>query len=84
MTEHLSKLKEGRNLISIRRGNIDGHKIQGFLLDYSEELILINYVYDFILDGLMVLRRSDISEIKTDKTALLQTQILKEIGRAHV
>lgn len=80
MIEQLFKLKDDRNMISIRRDKIDDRRIQAFLLDYSEELILIKYVYDFILDGLMVLRSSDISEIKTDKTDLLQTQILKEEG----
>lgn len=80
MTEHISKLKEDRNLISIRREEIDGRRIQAFLLDYSENLVLVRYVYDFILDGLMVLRRSDISEIKSDKTDLFQTQILKDEG----
>lgn len=80
MTEHLSNLKAGRNLISIRRKEIDECRIQAFLLDYSEDLILIQYVYDFNLDGLMVLRRSDISEMESDKTDLLQTKILKDEG----
>jgi len=80
MIEHLSKLKEDRNLISIRREKIDDRRTQAFLINYSNELILIKYVYDFILDGLMVLRCSDISEIKSDKTDLLQTQILKDEG----
>ncbi len=80
MTKHLSNLKEARNLISIRREEIGDRRIQAFLLDYSKELILIKYVYDFLLDGLMVLRQSDISEIKSDKTDFLQTQILKDEG----
>lgn len=80
MIEILSKLKTERTLISIKRNKIDDLSIHGFLLDYSEELILIAYEYDFILDGLMVLRCSDITEIKTNKTDLLQTEILKEEG----
>ena len=80
MTEQLSNLKAERNLISIRRKEIDERRIQAFLLDYSEDLILIQYVFDFILDGLMVLRRSDICEIESDKTDLLQTKILKDEG----
>ena len=80
MTDHLSKLKECRNLVSIRREEIDDRRIQAFLLDYSEELVLIKYVYDFVIDGFMVLRQSDISDIKSDKTDLLQTQLLKDEG----
>lgn len=80
MTECLSKLKNSKNLVSIRRQEIDGRRIQAFLLDYSDELILVQYVYDFNLDGLMVLRRSDISEIESSKTDILQTQILKDEG----
>lgn len=80
MTENLSQLKKSRNLVSIRREDIDTRRIQAFLLDYSDNLVLIKYVYDFILDGLMVLRRSDITEIKSTKTDLLQTQILKDEG----
>ena len=80
MNKKLSKLKASKSLVSIRRDEIDGNRIQGFILDYSKELILIQYVYDFNLDGLMVLRLSDITDINSDKTDHLQTQILKEEG----
>jgi len=76
----LSKLKAGKSLVSICRDEIDANRIQGFILEYSKELILIQYVYDFNLDGLMVLRRSDITDIYSDKTDIFQTQILKEEG----
>ena len=80
MSSKLEKLKQSQTLVSIRRESIDGLRIQGFILAYSKELILIQYVYDFNLDGLMVLRRSDISEIDADKTDIFQTQILKDEG----
>jgi hypothetical protein len=80
MKKNLSKLKAGRSLMSIRREEIDGNRIQEFILGHSKELVLINYVYDFKLDGLMVLRLSDITDICSDNTDIFQTQILKEDG----
>ena len=80
MSSKLEKLKKSQTLASIRRESIDGLRIQGFVLAYSKDLILIQYVYDFNVDGIMVLRRSDISEIDTDKTDIFQTQILKDEG----
>lgn len=67
-------------LVSIERENIDRNKIQGFLLGESDEYILIRYVYDFNLDGLMVLRKKDISRVETSKTDEFQTQLLKDEG----
>ncbi len=80
MKKKLSKLKASKSLVSIRLDEIDGNRIQGFILEYSKGLILIQYVYDFNLDGLMVLRLSDITDINSDKTDIFQTQILKEEG----
>lgn len=67
-------------LISIERENIDANKIQGFLLGDSDEYVLIRYVYDFNFDGLMVLRKKDISSIETSETDEFQTQLLKDEG----
>lgn len=77
---NLSKLKENQTLVSIQREAIDENKTQGFILAFSKRLILIQYISDFRLDGLMVLRRSDISCIESTETDLFQTQILKEEG----
>ncbi len=67
-------------LVSIRRKKVDRNKIQGFVLDESKELLLIAYVYDLNADGLMVLRKKDISGIETSKTDKFQTQLLKDEG----
>lgn len=80
MIEEISKLKKKRFLISIRREKIDNAKIQGFILAYSNELILIQYVSDFRLDGLLVLRLRDITDICSDKTNQFQISILKDEG----
>ncbi|MCU7809659.1 MAG: hypothetical protein KZQ77_00275, partial [Candidatus Thiodiazotropha sp. (ex Notomyrtea botanica)] len=67
-------------LVSIRRKKIDSNKIQGFVLDESDKLILLAYIYDFNADGLMVLRKKDISEMKASKTDKFQTQLLQDEG----
>jgi hypothetical protein len=69
-----------RDLISLRRTKIDDQSIQGFVLDCSEWLILLQYVYDFHLDGFMVLRRPDITELKTKATDRFQRQLLLSEG----
>lgn len=69
-----------RELISLRRAAIDGNSIQGFVLDCSETLLLLQYVYDFRLDGFMVLRREDITALKADDTNRFQQQLLVAEG----
>lgn len=76
----LKALKESRSLVTIKREKIDENKIQGFLLDYSQELVLIQYVYDFRLDGLLALRLSDITSIESTKTDVFQTQLIHDEG----
>lgn len=46
----------------------------------SDTLILLQYVYDFHLDGFMLLRRRDITELKTGKTDRFQRQLLLNEG----
>ncbi len=72
----LSEFVRERKLVSIRRGNIDENTIQGFVLSFSDQLVLIQYVFDFILDGLMVIRRADITEIKCNATDEFQKNLL--------
>jgi hypothetical protein len=69
-----------KELVSISRSDIDANEIQGFIISESDKLILIQYIYDFKSDGLMVLRKKDISELKTSNTDKFQTQLLKEEG----
>ena len=69
-----------QDLIFLRRPMIDDHSIQGFILDCSETLILLQYVYDFHLDGFMLLRRRDITELKSGDTDRFQRQLLSTDG----
>ena len=80
MNFDLNSLKESRTQISISREGIDNFRIRGFLLGYSKTIILIHYVSDIRLDGLMILPLKDITDIQQDKTDVFQTQMLKDEG----
>ncbi len=78
MQATLLRHKDNRNLISIERKEIDANRIQGFILGASTNLVLVQYVYDFKLDGLMILRVSDISDLRRSKTDKFQLKLLKD------
>ncbi|MEM7082230.1 MAG: hypothetical protein AAF465_05810 [Pseudomonadota bacterium] len=59
---------------------MDDKKIQGFVINESPSLLLLHYICDFRSDGLMVLRRCDISSIETLEVDRFQTELLKEEG----
>ena len=71
---------KNRNLISLRRSKVDGNGIQGFLVGLSDELLALEYVYDFQVDGLMILRRSDVTETRRTGTDEFQEELLKREG----
>lgn len=80
MPQTLSTLLKARSLVSIRRQDVDDYGIQGFLVGLTDDLLAIEYVYDFQIDGLMVLRRSDISEVRRTTTDEFQERLLKKEG----
>jgi hypothetical protein len=76
LREHIKR----RDLVSIRRARIDTLSIQGFVLAFSETLILLQYVFDFRLDGFMLLRRKDVTGLKAGNTDRFQRQLLETEG----
>ena len=76
----LSLHQKKRDLVSVRRSKIDDNSIQGFVLAASDELVVLQYVYDFNLDGLMVLRASDITEVRCSATDKFQKGLLLQEG----
>jgi hypothetical protein len=78
--DQITKHQKQRDLVSIRREKIDENAIQGFILDSSEELLALQYVYDFNLDGLMFLRVEDITEMKSSTTNKFQKELLEKEG----
>lgn len=79
MTSHLTEFQGDRRLVSIFRDQIDGHSIEGYVLAVSDPLLVLQYVNDFRLDGIKVLRVADISDAESsDTTAFQQTLLIGE------
>ncbi|MEM9420149.1 MAG: hypothetical protein AAGA25_14010 [Planctomycetota bacterium] len=76
----LSKYIDDRALVSIKRESIDHRTLQALPLAYSNELLCVYYVSDFRLDGLLFLRRLDISSIQTRATDHFQLGLLNDAG----
>jgi len=72
--------QDQRSLISLRRAGIDDNIIQGFVICASDELVLLQYVYDFRLDGVMVLAVPDITEVRCTATDMFQRTLLEAEG----
>ena len=69
-----------RSLVSIQRPDIDSGSIQGFLIGLSETLLAVEYVHDFQIDGLLVLRRLDIGDVRRTGTDEFQERLMKREG----
>ena len=83
MSEVLKQLElhlSDRSLVSLRRDEIDENSLQGFILGYSDELTLIQHIYDFNHEGLNVVNTPDITSIDSTDTAQLHRLILAEEG----
>ncbi|MBV7540311.1 hypothetical protein [Acidovorax sp. sic0104] len=78
--QSLTACCQAKSLVSIRRRDVDDYGIQGFLVGISDDLLALEYVYDFQIDGLMILRRSDITEVKRTATDEFQERLLKREG----
>ena len=78
--DYIDRLIADRALISVRRKRVDDRYIQAFPLAVSQRLVLLQYVYDFHIDGFMLLRLRDISDWKIGDTNIFQRRLLQEEG----
>ncbi len=76
----LARHQQERHLVSIRRDRIVDDGVQGFVLAVSPTLVAIQQVDDFRLDGLMVLRLEDITEVRRGDSDQFQQALLAEEG----
>ena len=77
LDEHIAK----RDLIAISRSGLDSNKLQGFPLSYSPDLLLLRYVFDFHLDGLLLVHRRDITDYYCRETDRFQRKLLEAENR---
>ena len=78
--DYIDRLIADRTLVSIRRKRVDSRSIQAFPIAVSQRLVLLQYVYDFHIDGFMLLRLRDISDWKIGDTNNFQRRLLQEEG----
>ena len=78
--EQLDALIADRALVCVQRDCIDSRSLQAFPIRYSPTLLLVQYVYDFHLDGQLILRRSDISSMTSRATDQFQRRLLSARG----
>jgi hypothetical protein len=76
LTTHLKK----RQLVSVVRQGVDGYGVQGFVVGVSDTLLALEYVYDFQIDGILILRRSDITDVKRTATDKFQEKLMAAVG----
>lgn len=72
--------KESRSLISVIRDEISSSTIQGFIVDYNADWIVLQYIYDFHLDGYLLLRRADLTSVNCPATDAFQLSLLEADG----
>ena len=77
-TSIITSFRDSRSLVSIDREKISKNTIQGFIVDFDDEWILLHYVYDFQVDGWLMLRRYDITALQSKTTDVFQKVLLEE------
>ena len=80
---HVAELvgaKENRLLVTVGRENLVDTVIQGFVLGFSEQLILLQGVRDFRLEGHYVLKRKDVTMLKTTPSDYCHHAIMEADG----
>lgn len=79
----IEKCLENKNCVTVYRELIDAYSIRGYLLDAGRELVLMQSVYDFSLDGFRLLRRRDITDIVYDAAEQFLEYIQVQEGIAN-
>ncbi len=78
--EILKKGIENRQKIKIIRRKIDDEPINCFPLSLGQKFLLVQYEYDFQLDGFKVMRMKDITSVRSDEVERFTEHILKQEG----
>jgi len=81
--ELLARHQRQRDLVTVRRDDIDDNGIQGYVLAMSDQLVALQHVYDFRLEGLMILRLADLTDVECSATSRFQNDLLVREGLAQ-
>ena len=77
MNKKLETYRRRKSLVTIRRDDIDENALDGFILGFSAKFILLAKVYDFIMDGWLVLNRKFVTGVKSTQSDRYCKSILK-------
>jgi hypothetical protein len=77
MQKQLERFRTKKKFVSISRELIDAHRLDGFIVDFSDDLILLMFVYDFFLDGYKIVATRDVTAIKCGEVEAWQENILR-------
>lgn len=78
--EQITGFISERSLVCIRRDEIDSRSWKAFPLAFSDQLLLVQYIYDFRVDGQLIFRRNDVTSITCRATDQFQRRLLKDNG----
>ena len=67
-------------MVSVNRELIDPNALHGFILDFNDEWILMQRVFDFYIDGFIMVRRADITALQSKTTDVFQKALLEQEG----
>ena len=78
--KNLRKLSQQRRLVSVYREAVTSSTLYGFIAAYSDKMVAVIIINDFVVDGLSIIRRSDISKLKTSDTGKINKEMLRADG----
>jgi hypothetical protein len=80
LSKRLRKFQKNYTLVDIERQNIDPNPLHGFIINYSETLILLQQVYDIRVNGFKVIRLADITKLGINQTGVFQKAMMLSDG----
>lgn len=76
----LQKEIEAFHEIMIKRSKIDKNQIDCIPLEAGQDLVMVQYLYDFLIDGYKILRIKDITAIRSGNHERFSEKILRDEG----
>lgn len=78
MKVQLQNYIDCQNQIQIKRKRIDNNSLECIPLMLGEKLLLVQYLYDYDIDGYMIIRLKDITNIRNGESEKFYEYILKQ------
>ena len=79
-TTELQKSKRHHDLVTIKRDRFEADRLDAIVIGFSRSVVVVHSFRDFYYDGIILIRRADISSVYFSKTNAVQTRILEDDG----